>query len=467
MEAYWKMKSRKLTLTLILIIALATLCSSFQVKWTSAQSMKILIEPEIATAEPDTEFTVELNIRNSEKIYAWYVNITWNTQILNVTALGEGSFLNQEGSRKTDFIYPLNLNVPNSNGWIYFGCCLKGESSTAQPTGSGTLAYLTFTVLKPGETDLNFTKTLLFNYWGEISHTKYTTVNGSFKYPYFTVLVDPEKTSDPNLTVDTTFNVNITAFVNELYRWHMNLTWNNAVLEMVEAVEGTFLTSGGTYSSNFTRTIVQAEGYALLNCTLLEPAAPANGTGTLATITFKVKALGESDIRLEQAELYDREGVEIAHGIIHGEFTNVIHDVAVLDIDVTGINDNQVAIGSVVTIVVTVKNKGNMPEIAELKVYYGLLPIYTNSSINLGTNETKQVTFSWDTSGLSKGQEELKASLTPLPYETLTADNDRVYGTIPLVEAGAALSNEVIIAIVVIVIIVALVAFLIIKKRKS
>lgn len=444
------------------------LYTSFQNNLASAQAIQVYIEPEIVTAEPDMEFTVELNIRNSEKIYAWYANITWDPTIINMTIAKEGTFLNQEGTKKTDFIYGIN----HAAGYIYFGCGLKGEPLVARPSGSGTLAYLTFYVLKAGETGINFTSVSLYStgYTGatppiKISPAKYTTVNGYFKYPYFTVSVYPEKISDPNLTVDRTFNVSIAAFVSELYSWYINLTWNKAVLEMIEAVEGPFLTSEGNYSSNFTYTIVQAEGYALLNCTLLEPAVPANGTGTLATITFKVKAIGESDIRLEQAELYDREGVEIPHGIIHGEFTNVIRDVAVLEIDVTGITDNQVAIGSVVTIVVTVKNKGNMPETAELKVYYGLLPIYTNSSINLAANETKPVTFSWDTSGLSKGQEELKASLTPLPYETLTADNDRVYGTISLVEAGAALSNEVIIAIV--VIIVAVVAFLIIKKRKS
>jgi hypothetical protein len=458
--------SHKRILTLFLLISLTILCTSFQTNLAHASTWQIYIEPEISTAEPGSEFTVEMNIKDSPQLYTWVINVTWNPEILNFTGTTEGSFLNQEGSRKTDFI----VGVHYIAGWAYIGCSLKGESSSAQPTGSGTLGYVTFVVLKAGDTGINITSTELFNYWtaDPIDPTSYTTKNGSFKYPYFMASTNPKTTSDPNLTANKTFNMNITAFVQELYKFQINITWNNAVLEMVNATEGPFLTSGGNYSSNFTCSIFQTAGYALLNSTLLEPAAPANGTGTLATITFKVKTLGDSVIKLEKAEFYNKIGTEIPHGIVNGEFTNVIHDIAVLDITIPDITDNQITIGNVVNIKVTVKNKGNTPETVELKVTYGLLPIYTNSSINLIANETKLVTFSWDTSGLTKGSGELKAAVTHISGETFTSDNEKISETITLVEAAAGgfLPIEILIAIVVIII-VAVVAILIMRRRKK
>jgi len=455
------MKQKKLVLPLILLITLLILHVSFQINTVAAQAWQIYIEPEIATSEPNTEFTVELNIKNSERIYAWYTNITWNPEILNITDATEGPFLNQEHSRKTDFIVGINYTA----GWIYFGCCLKGEAATAQPSGSGTLAYLTFHVLSAGETNITLTSLSLFNWDGAISSTKYTRHGALFKYPYFTAAITPKTISNPALIANTTFSVNITAFVDGLYRWGVNLTWNNDVLEMVNATEGPFLTSGGIYTSNFTYTIVQEEGYALLNSTLLEPASPANGTGTLATITFKVKKIGESDIKLEKSELYDNESRKIVHILSHGEFTNILRDVAVLAIQAE-ITNNEVTIGTAVDINVQVKNKGNMLETVELKIYYGLLVISTQS-ISLSVNETKTVSFSWDTTSLSKGQGELKASLTTLPEETSTADNEKVYGTISLVEAAGGIAPEVLIAIIVIIVVVAAAVIIVLLKRKS
>lgn len=455
------MKQKKLALTFILLIILSILQISLQINKATAQEWQVYIEPDIATSEPDTEFTLELNIRNSERIYAWYANITWNPEILNITEATEGSFLNQEQTRKTDFI----VGIDYEEGWIYFGCGLLGEPSSAQPQGSGTLAYLTFYVLKAGETNITFASLSLFNYWGKISSTKYTGIGAFFKYPYFTVAISPTTISNPALIANTTFNVNITTFVEGLNHWGLNLTWNQDVLEMTNATEGPFLTSGGLYTSNFTYTITQEEGYALLNSTLLEPTFSANGTGTLATITFKVKEIGESDINLEISTLYDTEDRRIVHILTHSEFTNILRDVTILAIQ-AGITNNEVTIGASIDIDVQVKNNGNMPETVELKIYYGLLVINTQS-VSLDINETKTASFSWDTTDLSKGQGELKASITTLQGETATDDNQKVYGTITFIEAAGGIAPEILIAIAIVIVVAVAIAILLLRKMRT
>jgi len=451
----------KYTIALILILATFTIfCCSFPSNIVKAQSMTIHITPEITTAEPGTDFTVELNIRDAERIYTWGANITWNPEILSFTAVTEGSFLNQEGTRRTDFIYGVNSTA----GWLYFGCTLLGEPSAAQPTGSGTLAQITFTVLRAGETPLHFSEFRLWNYWKEISPSKYTVEDGLFKFPYFTVSVTPSTISNPQLTANTTFNVNITVFVENLYRWYINLTWNLEVLEMINATEGAFLTSGGYYSSNFTYTIYQEKGFALLNSTLLEPALPANGTGVLATITFRVKMLGESEIRLEQVLLYDDKGEEILHGVFHCKFSNILHDVAIESIDAL-ISDNKVTIGETITINVTLRNNGNIAETIELKLYYGVLVIDTRSG-SLKANETKTFSFTWDTSGLTEGEGELKAIVTPLPEEASTDNNVKVFGVVTLQKAPSGPPLTLIVAAVVIIIVILIAVFMVLKKLK-
>jgi len=447
------------TLTLIFTVSMKNLGTNPVL----AQFMRVYMNPEISTAEPGTEFTVELNIENSEKIYAWYARIGWNPEILNLTNLVEGSFLNQEGTKKTDFIQARN----NTAGTAYFGCSLKGESPVAQPSGSGTLAYLTFFVLKEGETYINFTSFSLYNYWSmePINPERYTLKGGYFKYPYFTVSVSPATIFNPNLTTNTTFNVNITAYVENLYGWNINLTWNKEILEMIHATEGPFLTRGDTYTSNFTYIIYSEQGYALLNSSLVEPAPPVNGTGTLVTITFKVKKLGESDITLGNVQLYTREGREIMHTLTHGKFSNILHDVAVISINAP-IADNRLTIGDVINVAVDVKNKGNVPETIDVKLYYGLLVIDVQT-ITIEPNQTKTITFTWNTSDLTEGEDELKALIPPLPEESFTTDNEKIFGTIMVTKAaGIMFSREILIAIIFVIAII-IIAFFVLRRRKG
>jgi hypothetical protein len=434
--------------------------------------MRLYFKPDPATAEPNSTFIIEIHIENSVYMYAWYLNITWDPEILNITDVTEGSFLNQEGTRKTSFIGITRYGTNYTGGWIYFGCSLMGESLIARPKGNGILAYINFTVLKEGFSEINFEKIKLYSEGGSspvlISPTKYTAINGAFEYPIFKVYIDPKLTINSTLTPNKTFKVNITATVYELYSWLANVTWNSTILELTEVLEGPFLTSGGVYQSNFTYSIFENEGYAFINSTLIEPADSANGTGTLATLTFKVRAIGESDIILERVELYNKEGFPPHFLVESGEFSNLIHDVAILNIESSDIIANQIAIGSKVNIEVTIKNKGSFSETAELKVFYGLLAIYVNSSIYLDVNETKTISFYWDTFQLSKGQDELKVVVTPVPGEVFTDDNVKVYGIVALVEASSSfLSLEVLLGIVIAIFIVVVAAFLMLKRRKS
>jgi len=67
---------------------------------------------------------------------------------------------------------------------------------------------------------------------------------------------------------------------------------------------------------------VDAGGYVWVVVTLLQPAAPVSGDGTLATITFQVTGTGVSALDLYETVLVDSTAIEITHGVDDGNFDN-------------------------------------------------------------------------------------------------------------------------------------------------
>ena len=114
--------------------------------------------------------------------------------------------------------------------------------------------------------------------------------------------------------VDETFDVNITlSNVQNLYGLDVTLNWNNAVLQVVEANPNLGVEShpNGVLHETIGAPIYIAEDNASqeigayhLVATSQNPAASFSGSGTIATITFKVLSVGHSGLDL-QSELAD------------------------------------------------------------------------------------------------------------------------------------------------------------------
>ena len=127
--------------------------------------------------------------------------------------------------------------------------------------------------------------------------------------PDATVFVDPEETS---VEVGQTFAVNISiAGVSELLGFDFLLSYNPTVLQLVSVQEGSFLKSvGPTFMINLTT------GSVIWLAVTLYPAQgqlkSANGTGVLATATFKAIAEGESLLDLFSKDPFKPDEVKLA-----------------------------------------------------------------------------------------------------------------------------------------------------------
>jgi hypothetical protein len=116
-----------------------------------------------------------------------------------------------------------------------------------------------------------------------------------------TITINPTNsyvTVNKNLSVD----VNVTD-VAYLTAWQFTVHFNTTLLNCTDVVEGPFLkTAGSTY---YGKTIDNTLGTVLAYDTLLG-SSYVNGTGVLATITFKALAVGDSSLLLSDTKLGDQ-----------------------------------------------------------------------------------------------------------------------------------------------------------------
>jgi len=154
-------------------------------------------------------------------------------------------------------------------------------------------------------------------------------------------------------------NTNFTVYLNianvtELIGWQVFISWNASLLDLVQAAEGPFLNKGGAFQSDFLvrKPGDQAWPYAdtlYLADSLIAPSkqSSASGSGTLATMTFRVKTIGVSIIHFIQ-EPGGRESKfkafdpfsppSIPHVTEDGYFAYPAPKVSVIPTEVVGLN---------------------------------------------------------------------------------------------------------------------------------
>jgi len=139
--------------------------------------------------------------------------------------------------------------------------------------------------------------------------------------PNTKVFVDPASIIDLTTVAGTqlTIRLNISDVMG-LFGWELKLRFNPVLLytNRTMIAEGPFLKQGG--STFFTASVV--EDYVSLGSLLVEQ-SQVDGNGTLSTITFRVKTLGESTFELYATKLLDINLNLIAHEIGNGYFRNI------------------------------------------------------------------------------------------------------------------------------------------------
>jgi hypothetical protein len=135
-----------------------------------------------------------------------------------------------------------------------------------------------------------------------------------------------------------TFMANITvADVQNLYGLEVDVSWNASVLEIARVDVRVGQAGGALYSSVYIVENSTTDSQYTLAATSVAPAPPFNGTGTAATITFRVKDHGNSSLSVT-SQLYDfpppdrdpRVSLPIEHTTLGSTFEETIPEIGSL-----------------------------------------------------------------------------------------------------------------------------------------
>jgi len=279
------------------------------------------------------------NIPTDNGMYGWEIILAWNPTAINCTR----EEINYN-------IWPAFLGpwvskpIDNVNGKYHQSLTARAPSTPV--SGTYWLVNLTFTITKEPPSGGTITSDLelkpapgftycLVNYDGdEIPHN---FINGIYRYisprpptEIIQLSVTPSMILNPSLTPCKTFTVNITAInVKYLHGYSLKVSYNANVIECINIIEGELLKSYG--STSFLYTIDNALGDAYISSNLTSPEATAEGTGSLATLTFHVKSVGESPIQIHDANLYDPQLQPLSYIIENGYFNNILMPIIYVD----------------------------------------------------------------------------------------------------------------------------------------
>lgn len=127
------------------------------------------------------------------------------------------------------------------------------------------------------------------------------------------------KPDDPAAGIGEKFTIKVyLAKVTDLYGFQFKLGYNTSILDIVQVDIKSFLKEP-TYT--VADEMNETEGWYSLAVTSLAEPPGKSGSGTLATITFKVTGLGNCTLDLYDDILVNSKAEEISHRTIDGEFT--------------------------------------------------------------------------------------------------------------------------------------------------
>jgi hypothetical protein len=403
----------------------------YSAPWVPPPPAKLYINPSRVvdpTLIAGSTFNVSLNIINASNLHSWSADLLYANIVLNATNVIEGNFLKSAGS--TSFSFTIQHDYNSTHGLIQMSCAL----ATGGANGNGVLANVTFQVLDLGESAITIENADLRNPTGKL--LPFTTANGYFSNILIAKLsIEPSEVSGPEYLPGTTFWINVTLDdVENLKTCIFNLTYVSSVIMEINVVVPPVL--GQTPTKKL---IIDDEGgFIWVKLTYPNPITTYNPV-TITKVEFQVMAMGVSYINLTDTALSDAAGQPIAHEVYNGIFIGLIRDVAVIDVFP---NINIAYEGWVVKVNVTVKNKGNLTETFDVKIYYNDTLCGTKTVENLAPNEERTITIDWNTTGVPCGHNYvyydyiISAKAGPVPYEFNLSDNSRTDGHVTIRVTG-------------------------------
>ena len=448
------MRSRKRIVYLHLLLVLTLFLTAIKIDPVKANPIRVAVDyygsPNVFDTAliPGKRFTINITVDYVQELWAYQVEISFNASILRGIEYVDGGFLGIAGGNT---VFAAGQGFDNVNGKLnLFTTFLFPKTNL--PTGGGTLARITFEVVGTGGSPLTFGKDAgLANatggWWLYPDYAKnpiHKLENpGVFTDGYFDNR--PPLYLTPALVKGIPFNGNFTISANvsnmtDLYSYNFYIYWNSSILDAVEVAEGDFLKDqpGGT---EFHYTMNNAGGYLQVDSSAMG-ASGVSGQGTLANITFLVKGVGSSPIRLKDVVLRGSppELQPIKIRTADSQFLK-IHDIAITGITVSP-SSVKAGSGELVTITVTLSNIGGFDETnINVTAYYGENIISNQTVASLAMGDHEILTYTWNTSGISRGKYIIKAVASKVPEEASTKDNTLAYGTYSISSNDIAIVN--------------------------
>lgn len=170
--------------------------------------------------------------------------------------------------------------------------------------------------------------------------------------PATRIYIDP---STNTANVGDSFNVTIRIEeAHDFYSYELRLGFYNSVLNATSAIEGDFPGLGGVWKTYFWAKIYPEQSFLYIVNTLYGAPRGVEGTGTLATITFKVVGAGESGLHLYDVVLVDSFGDEITDVTWEDAYCNVAP--VKFSVDPSGIDDSTIIAGETFSVNVSISN---------------------------------------------------------------------------------------------------------------
>jgi hypothetical protein len=290
------------------------------------------VEPakvEFWTPAYDKTFHVNVNVQNVTGLYGYEFKLLWNTTLLDCVGVN----VTPPAEWGEDYFIAKN-ETDEALGRYWLAVSLLPP---AQPfNGSAVLCTLTFRIaydaIYPENVTslLDLTETYLSDSNAEpISHI---AVDGEY-WLYSTrpeIKVEPSSYTAKKVE---TFSVNITVHnVVNLYSYEFKLGYDTALLDALSLNVGDFLKQP-YYVYKFS--IDDDAGVIIFGVSSRAPAPPVNGSGLLATITFKTVAIVWPDpakntsVHLYDTVLKTNLGITVPHGTVDGfyQYTPIPGDV--------------------------------------------------------------------------------------------------------------------------------------------
>jgi hypothetical protein len=372
------------------------------------------------TLVPSTNFTINVNIKNATALRQLELKLVFNFTLLDVVNATLGSFL------PPVTIFTIEIN--NTQGYVRYQA--RVDPPDPALNGDGTLAIITLHVKSLGFCNLTLTETSLIDDFGDpIPHS---TTDGYFNNIMLAkIAVQPPQIIDPTLLPPQTFEINITiAEVEDLYGYEFKLSYDLAILIALQVtIKDVF--GEVHYVPSFS--VDNIGGIVHVSVTYYEPANPISTVSpiTVVTLKFRTRGRGTTLLNLYDTSLTDHAGHSIIHEAHDGLFANARRDIGLINVtpDVTDAFQ-----GWIVNINVTAKNKGDLTETFDVKVYYGTNNLIgTLTYVDVDPNETRVQTIPWNTKLVQPCQYyTIWAEAVPLLYETNLADNNLTDGAVKI-----------------------------------